>query len=66
MCESLIKLTNYQEYNSGGVLPLKYEEGKAVFDRGEKCALLEMVNKHLDECKFDEQFREDVEIENTR
>ena len=35
------------------VLPLKDEEGKAVFDREEKCALLEKVffaGKHLDDC----------------
>ena len=45
-------------------MPLKDEEGKAVFDRGEKCSLLERVffgGKHLDDCKFDEQFREEVE-----
>ena len=35
MWESLNKLTTYQEYNSGGVLPLKDEEGTAVFDREE-------------------------------
>ena len=64
MWESLNKLTTYQEYNSGGVLPLKDEEGKAVFDREEKCALLEKVffaGKHLDDCKFDEQFKTFVE-----
>ena len=64
MWESLNKLTTYQEYNSGGVLPLKDEDGKAVFDREEKCALLEKVffaGKHLEDCKFDEQFKRFVE-----
>ena len=64
MWESLNKLATYQEYNRGGVLPLIDEEGKAVFDRGEKCSLLERVffgGKHLEECSFDEQFRKEVE-----
>ena len=43
MCESLNKLTSYQENKSGGILALKYEGGKAVFDRREQCALLQSV-----------------------
>ena len=43
---------------------MKYEDGKAVIHRGEQCALLERVffgGNHLDDCTFEEQFREEVE-----
>ena len=62
--EGFNRLTTYEDYNRGGVLPLIDETGKAVFNKDEKCALMEKVffgGRHLSECKFDDQFKEEVE-----
>ena len=50
----------------GGVLPLLDENENPSFGREEKCEILERVffgGKHLEECTFDENFREEVEEE---
>ena len=50
MWESFNRLTTYQDYNTGGVLPLMDGTGKTVFDRVEKCSLMEKVffgGRHL-------------------
>ena len=46
------------------MLPLIDGNGNAVFDREEKCSVLEEVffgEGHLNECKFDKQFEEMVD-----
>ena len=67
--ESFNTLTTYQDCNRGGVLPLLDENDNAVFGREEKCEILERVSfggKHLDQCVFDDGFKEDVEEELSR
>ena len=43
MWESFNKLTTYQDYGRGGVLPYLDEKDCPVFEREEKCAVLEKV-----------------------
>ena len=66
MWESFNKLTTYQDYGRGGVLPLLDENDCPVFEREEKCAVLEKVffgGSHLNSCSFDEEFKKEVEDE---
>ena len=47
-----------------GVLPLLDRNGEAVFNKEEKCAVLENAffgGGHLTECTFDEQLKEEVD-----
>ena len=63
MWEHFNSLTTYQDHSGGGVLPLIDRNGKAIFDREEKCSVLEDVffgGGHLNDCDFDEQFKEMV------
>ena len=63
MWENFNYLTTYQNNSGGGVLPLLDRNGEAVFNKEEKCAVLEKVffgGGHLTECTFDEQFKEKV------
>ena len=48
----------------GGVLPLLDRNGEAVFNKEEKCAVLENAffgGGHLTECTFDKQLKEEVD-----
>ena len=64
MWEHFNSLTTYQDHSGGGVLPLIDRNGKPVFDRQEKCKVLEDVffgGGHLKECDFDDKFKQEVE-----
>ncbi|MEW8548387.1 MAG: reverse transcriptase domain-containing protein [Candidatus Thiodiazotropha sp.] len=64
MWESFNTLTTYQDFSRGGVLPLIDKNNRPVFQREEKCEVLEKVffgGSHLEDCSFDESFREGVE-----
>ena len=66
MWESFNTLTSYQDYNRGGVIPLLDDDGSPVFNREDKCLILENVffgGRHLNNCSFDESFKKDVEKE---
>ena len=57
-------LTTYQDEDAGGVLPLIGLDNKPVFDKAEKCKVLEEVffgGKHLEGEEFDESFKAEVE-----
>ena len=57
-------LTTYQGEDAGGVLPLIGLDNKPVFDKAEKCNVLEEVffgGKHLEGEKFDDTFKAEVE-----
>ena len=43
MWENFNSLTTYQDHSGGGVLPMIDGNGKAIFDRKEKCSVLEEV-----------------------
>ena len=43
MWESFNTLTSYQDYNRGGVIPLLDDDGSPVFNREDKCLILENV-----------------------
>ena len=66
MWESFNTLTSYQDYNRGGVIPLLDDDGSPVFNREDKCLILENVffgGRHLNNCSFDENFKKEVEKE---
>ena len=66
MWESFNTLTSYQDYNGGGVIPLLDDDGSPVFNREDKCLILENVffgGRHLNNCSFDESFKKEVEKE---
>ena len=66
MWESFNALTTYEDNDRGGVLPLMDENDNPTFGREEKCEILEKVffgGKHLERCKFDDNFRDEVEKE---
>ena len=64
MWENFNKLTSYEDYNRGGVLPLLDENENPIFNREEKCQILEKIffdGRHLANCSFDDKFKTDVE-----
>jgi ribonuclease HI len=59
-------LTSYQERDGCDVLPLIDSQGSPVFDKHEKCVLLQEAffsGRHLESCEFDEDFKKEVEKE---
>ena len=64
MWENFNKLTSYEDYNRGGGLPLLDENENPIFNREEKCQILEKIffdGRHLANCSFDDKFKMDVE-----
>ena len=53
MWENFNFLTTYQNNSGGGVLPLINKNGEALFNKDEKCSILESIffgGGHLSEC----------------
>lgn len=64
MWENFKSLTSYEQLDGGGMLPLLDENNVPVFDSSEKCDILQGLffgGRHLDECQFDDNFKEDVD-----
>ena len=57
-------LTSYQDEDAGGVLPLIDLSNNAIFDKTEKCKVLQEVffgGKHLEKEEFDSNWKAEVE-----
>ncbi|MEW8546772.1 MAG: reverse transcriptase family protein, partial [Candidatus Thiodiazotropha sp.] len=64
MWQNFRALTSYQDEDTGGVLPLIGLDQNPIFDPKEKCKILEDVffgGKHLEEEKFDDNLKTEVE-----
>ena len=66
MWDTFKTLTSYQDLDGGNILPLLDKDNNHVFDLEQKCQILQdtfFSGSHLSENNFDENFKEEIELE---